>query len=966
VQLAIEYQQKGDFSEAYRLALVAESMLSNNSEFHQKAAVKLLIGQLSMQRGQFEEAMKYCQELDTLLNNENDSLSFQYFWAINQSIKGESYFRNRNPRKALDCYSKLTEKIDYATLSAIGLSWVALEVQIGLCEYQLGRAKEALTHYNKIILAENGNIEIDFDTFLSVRIHASSCYLQLSDLKAANQELIEIEDAINSQPSISPIVVSQFLNAKAALLTQTSNFNEAAEIMKESIKITEENIDNPLLADIIKEHYLMTLRQYIIVLTTVKNTREALTQYEKAIVWCEELNLNRSVIFLDLIHGKFRIECQNSNVDGAIELLNKYNDEFQLISNTGNMVDEVYYIRYLNFLVDAFAYFGADKDLYLGDNNVASKAANVADRIKMVITEFLDDYEPTYGNSLTFRLALRQLCFDNLVQGDYDFGIKTARLSMTKFLEAFYEGSELLTKSSREQWLHLWRINSTWFPMVKYADNPELTRLYFDVSLATKCIELEMDKAFDAMPNDEMSLSIFNQINELKKQKKTLSVELDAKSSLDNQIRDLELRLIALNPGYKDINKSLRMSSKDVQASLESEDILIDIIASEDLLDSRNIYYYAILWKHIGDPIIIKLNYYHHFDEVPNPLEKLNELYDEIWLALEPYLTGNQNVYFCPDGCLTRIPIEILTDHDGLMACYKWNIYRISSPRVLLKSHSYESKSNVAIFGGLDYDMSYDEMNEFIPKCLTRISNSSDMQNRRGLTRARFDNLPGTLIEAKTLSQIINVNSNIVPSVYTGVLGSEETFHSLSGKRVNLLHIATHGFYFDDDEVSDRASTGKYAFLEVSNDESETSEDKIMTHSGIIFSGANNALRGQPVPEDREDGILTAQELSQLDFQGLDLVVLSACETGLGSLTNEGVFGLQRGFKKAGTNSILMSLWDVDDEATCELMISFYHNYFAGLSKKDALRNAQKSLIENPRFSNPKYWAAWILLDALN
>ena len=112
------------------------------------------------------------------------------------------------------------------------------------------------------------------------------------------------------------------------------------------------------------------------------------------------------------------------------------------------------------------------------------------------------------------------------------------------------------------------------------------------------------------------------------------------------------------------------------------------------------------------------------------------------------------------------------------------------------------------------------------------------------------------------------------------------------------------------------------------NNRSAIREDKPMTRSGLLLSGCNHTLNHEPVPENREDGVLTAQEIATLDLRGLDLVVLSACETGLGDISSgEGVFGLQRGFKKAGAKTIVMSLWKVADSATQKLMTNFYQNY---------------------------------------
>ena len=136
-----------------------------------------------------------------------------------------------------------------------------------------------------------------------------------------------------------------------------------------------------------------------------------------------------------------------------------------------------------------------------------------------------------------------------------------------------------------------------------------------------------------------------------------------------------------------------------------------------------------------------------------------------------------------------------------------------------------------------------------------------------------------------------------------------------------------------------------------------------LLHSGIIMAGANNAWAGRPV-SGVEDGILFAEEVANLNLVGTDLVVLSACETGLGAVNNgEGVFGLQRAFKLAGANTLVMSLWLVDDDATSILMSAFYRNWLSGKNKQDAFKEAQRTLRSNHRFASPFYWAAFVMVD---
>ena len=174
---------------------------------------------------------------------------------------------------------------------------------------------------------------------------------------------------------------------------------------------------------------------------------------------------------------------------------------------------------------------------------------------------------------------------------------------------------------------------------------------------------------------------------------------------------------------------------------------------------------------------------------------------------------------------------------------------------------------------------------------------------------------------------------------------------------VRVLHIATHGFFEPVDNSAKKKFDSNLSFDEVNN----------LSRSGLFMAGAQNFLNGEEIPNDADDGILTAQEISTLDLRGVDLVALSACETAKGDITSDGVLGLQRGFKKAGVNSILMSLWNVDDDATCRLMTEFYANWLGKkMSKHSALEAAKQTVRLTHGWENPKYWSAFILLDGLD
>ena len=269
------------------------------------------------------------------------------------------------------------------------------------------------------------------------------------------------------------------------------------------------------------------------------------------------------------------------------------------------------------------------------------------------------------------------------------------------------------------------------------------------------------------------------------------------------------------------------------------------------------------------------------------------------------------------------------------------------------------------LYGGLRYD----------GKSGDGAQNSVNSTERRSLfipqyanvdtlgLRGSYEYLPGTKDEADQIAS--NLKSHSIPySYYEGNDGTEESFKGLDGTKPRLLHIATHGFYLTEQDAL-RTDFARPLMLE--EDRHAYHEDKPMTRSGLLLSGCQAALDHQELPAGAEDGILTAQEISKLDLRGLDLVVLSACQTGLGDITSgEGVFGLQRGFKQAGARTIIMSLWKVSDSATRQLMTSFYGHYLSGKSKEQAFRMAQDGLRKQgmPNQKKPD-WAAFVMLDGI-
>ena len=220
--------------------------------------------------------------------------------------------------------------------------------------------------------------------------------------------------------------------------------------------------------------------------------------------------------------------------------------------------------------------------------------------------------------------------------------------------------------------------------------------------------------------------------------------------------------------------------------------------------------------------------------------------------------------------------------------------------------------------------------------------------------------LAGTEREVNSIEKIMET-SGLKVNLKKGYAATEESFKNLGANNNSsprILHIATHGYFFPDTKNNSQESQVKNQ-----NENVFTISDHPMLRSGLIMADGNIAWQGKQTLEGREDGVLTAYEISQMNLSNTELVVLSACETGLGDIQgNEGVYGLQRAFKIAGAKYLIMSLWQVPDKQTSLLMTTFYKKWLVNkMTIPDAFHAAQKEL-RNIGL-DPYQWAGFVLVE---
>jgi CHAT domain-containing protein len=401
------------------------------------------------------------------------------------------------------------------------------------------------------------------------------------------------------------------------------------------------------------------------------------------------------------------------------------------------------------------------------------------------------------------------------------------------------------------------------------------------------------------------------------------------------------------------------ISYHDVVNALKSNEIAIEFVDYYHLKNEKT-YYVALLAKPNWDkPVYVQLC---TEDELkaclgnPNVTYSTDDLYRLLWKPLLEYVGDSCTVYFSPSGMLHTIALESLHTPAGSCLNDKYNLVRLTSTRELCKERQPKTYETGAVYGGLQYDVDQQRMTEVAAMNKTAVE-ESPVFALRGEDRGNWNYLQGTKDEAEHIAGIMrqaNINCNLLE----GDLGSEESFKALSGGKTDIIHFATHG-YFLEGEKADMNDFMK-SLSPLARQKTDSVIDPLL-RSGLILSGGNNAWLGKEVPEGLEDGVLTALEISTMDLSETDMVVLSACETGLGDITSDGVFGLQRAFKMAGVQTLVMSLWKVDDNATSLMMQTFYEQLLSGKTKREAFNLAQAAVRE--KYPEPYYWAGFIMLD---
>jgi CHAT domain-containing protein len=423
-------------------------------------------------------------------------------------------------------------------------------------------------------------------------------------------------------------------------------------------------------------------------------------------------------------------------------------------------------------------------------------------------------------------------------------------------------------------------------------------------------------------------------------------------SELEEKTNTLEKKLVQASQTFSDWQSTQKQSTSSIFQGLKKDESAIEIIRfreqrHDDFTDK--IFYNYLVVNKIDNILTCQLftqkngkalentqyeNYYLEATKRTGEVTLMKELGNVYWKNMDNAFVEKQKIYLSPDGIYHKINIEILQNQAGKYLGEQYDFVILTNLKEIADENNtiLPQKPTAILLGNPAYDLQNLKQYDLPEGWENEDTRSFELKPN-----------PYTQKEVTAIHKILNRNS-WKSALYVKGEAKEEVLKNMT-ESPTLLHIASHGYYLED--AKNKAN------FPLSNTKNP------LLHSMLFLSGAQNTLQNKKINE--EDGIFTAYEMANLNLRQTELVVLSACHTGLGKIKNgEGVYGLQRAVKSAGAKSLIISLWEVDDRATQELMTHFYTFWTAGNSKQAALKKAQDEI--KIKYPLPFYWGGFVLI----
>ncbi len=749
------------------------------------------------------------------------------------------------------------------------------------------------------------------------------------------------------------------LNNMAVLYQETARFNESENYFNEALKTVEKLFGNET------QEYAVVLNNQSILYAEIGRIDQSVQKLTTAITIVEKLNVNLNnqvgfqsnlallyqrtgklteaeAVYLRL-EKKLKVIADNPYYGGILNSLGLLYIQLDKMDKV-----EDYLKRAADFYLKKFKskdnpnYAKVLNDLgnfYRMQGKFAEAEQNLTEALRIRGTA-LDSNHPDYVKSQE-DLAILYWKKGDMAKADASYTI-----AMDKSLDFINRYFPPMSEAEKTKY---WDVLQPRFQryynycVEASASNAAIINTMYDYQVATKGLLLnstnKIKKAILSSGNNEL---IKNYVAWLDKKETLARLYSLSKEELKEQKVDLP----SLEKEANDMERSLSQQSTDfskgysaekinlaqVAASLTDQEAIIEFIKIRSYdkdFTAESKYAALIITKGTTVPKLVILDNGNQLETryakfYRNSIQQKSAdtySYDQYWARIDPALAGKKTIYVSADGVYNQLSLNTLKKTDGDYLLNKYDLIMVGNSKDVLELKARKpstTKKSAFLLGFPDYG---------------------------GDAVAA---LPGTKLEIDNIGKILKTGG-FQTTPYMQKSATEAVIKSLKGPAI--VHIATHGYFQADVEQS---AAGVHQ---------ENAKDNPLLRSGLILAGASPTLKGEALPnlESNDNGVLTAYEAMNLSLDGTDLIVLSACETGLGDVrAGEGVYGLQRAFLVAGAKAMVMSLWKVDDAATQALMTNFYTNLAKGGSKAKAFKQAQLQLMT--KYKEPYYWGAFVMM----
>jgi CHAT domain-containing protein/Flp pilus assembly protein TadD len=951
-------------------------------------------------QGKYEEAIPYAEKAFETAKKELSEDHPDY--STNLENLGWVYLMTGYYSKAEPAYKELV-KIKARLLGKDHPDYATMLNNLAILYYYMGEYVKAEPYYLEALAIRKKVLGEEHPDYATSLDNLGALYAAVEEFEKAEQlykEALEIRKKI--VPETDPDYITS-LNNLGSLYLSTGEYAKAEPLYLQAVSIRKRTVG--------EEH-----PEYATSLNNLGALYLAIGQYEKAAtLFTQSMTIRKKVLGEN--HPSYLVST--NNLSQVYAATGRYREAISLCQQTVAIRKKILgeehpdYATSLNNLGVLYAETGEyakgepfcaqaaairKKIMGAGHSDYAASLNNLAliykgmgqyKKAEPLFIQANGIYRVSEGEQSTkYTISLDNLAILYMTTGEYARAEPLSILSSTKTLEHITSTFAVLSEKEKGNYLSSKESVTEISNNILYhypQASPALRTNNFNLQLALKSLSLADTKnMINAVRNSKDSAikKLFSNWmagkNYLAKQYSLPVSKRDPDLlQIEAKTEEFEKELSRRSIHFRNQQSAISVSVTDVQKNMQEDEAAIEFVSfslyNKQWTDSV-IYAACILRKNDAAPVFVPLfeerqlqrlydsagrsatmaakTFYRGLIVKENASTITGEsLYKLIWQPLEPYLSGIKKISYSPAGKLYGIAFHALKVDSNTLLMDKYQLQQYTSTRQIaldVAGNPATKPGSIVLFGDAAFDM---DSAQIVKQRVSGVVSSRAPASRGN--NGSWPALPGTATEVKKIGTLFT-QQKLTARIYTQAEASEGRLKTIPGNSPPILHIATHGFF-----LPAPGNSRKKEIFDQQNSYA-AAEDPLL-RSGLILAGGNYAWKGRATIEGAEDGIVTAYEISQLNLSNTELVVLSACETALGDVKgNEGVFGLQRGFKMAGVKKMIVSLWQVPDKETAELMTSFYDYWIKGKSIDAAFYQAQTEMRKK---YDPFYWAAFVLIE---